>query len=259
MLRACKKNFLFYRRNRCSTGRSCSKADWRLTRVSFLLLKKKISLDNFLSYFQERPIIKLLVKWSFHIWVQISTNLPRLGYLWTQLWTTRPWYFYKANSWQSFRCNYQFYLLLGVPHVDNHWNLLQNDGNRYWQVFLTCDDIKERLKTTFLWWMPGHDDCVWTLVHIHYNTQFHTFQRNHQSLQWNVCAAHVNNFSSNLVACIDFSGLSGATVGWSGLSEKNNIELKWGTNKSRTGSTRTACPGWINSDRLGSNKKIKIK
>ena len=28
-----------------------------------------------------------------------------------------------------------------------------------------------------------------------------------------------NNFSSNLVECIDFSGLSGATVGWSRFSE----------------------------------------
>ena len=32
-------------------------------------------------------------------------------------------------------------------------------------------------------------------------------------------AAHVNSFSSNLVECIDFSGLSGATVGWSRFSE----------------------------------------
>ena len=32
-----------------------------------------------------------------------------------------------------------------------------------------------------------------------------------------------------------------------------------GRYKSRTGSTRTASPGRINSDRLGSNKKIKIK
>ena len=31
--------------------------------------------------------------------------------------------------------------------------------------------------------------------------------------QWNVCAAHVNNFSSNLVECIEFSDLSPATVG----------------------------------------------
>ena len=69
----------------------------------------------------------------------------------------------------------------------------------------------------FLWWTPGHNDCVWTLVHLHYTSQFHTFQGNHQSLQWNVCAAHVNNVSSNLVECIDFSDLSGATVGWSRL------------------------------------------
>ena len=35
VLRACKKNFLFYWRNICSTGRSCSEPDQRLTRVSF--------------------------------------------------------------------------------------------------------------------------------------------------------------------------------------------------------------------------------
>ena len=29
--------------------------------------------------------------------------------------------------------------------------------------------------------------------------------RAYQSLQWNVCAAHVNNFSSNLVECVDLS------------------------------------------------------
>ena len=51
VLRACKKNFLFYWRNRCSTGRSCSKADQRLTQVSFSFVKS-ISLDNFLSYFK---------------------------------------------------------------------------------------------------------------------------------------------------------------------------------------------------------------
>ena len=40
-----------------------------------------------------------------------------------------------------------------------------------------------------------------------------------KGLWWNVCAAHVNTFSSNLVKCIDFSGLSSATVGWSRFSE----------------------------------------
>ena len=40
MVRACKNNFLFYWRNRCSTGRRCSKADQRLTRVSFPFVKK---------------------------------------------------------------------------------------------------------------------------------------------------------------------------------------------------------------------------
>ena len=50
VLRACKKTFLFSWRNRCFTGRSCSKADQRLTRVSFSFVKN-ISLDNFLGYF----------------------------------------------------------------------------------------------------------------------------------------------------------------------------------------------------------------
>ena len=40
VLPACKKNFLFYWRNRCSAGRSCSKDDQRLTRVSFSFVKK---------------------------------------------------------------------------------------------------------------------------------------------------------------------------------------------------------------------------
>ena len=40
VLRACKKNFLFYWHNRCSAGRSCSKDDQRLTRVSFSFVKK---------------------------------------------------------------------------------------------------------------------------------------------------------------------------------------------------------------------------
>ena len=38
--RACKKNFLFYWRNRSSTERNCSKDDQRLTRVSFSFVKK---------------------------------------------------------------------------------------------------------------------------------------------------------------------------------------------------------------------------
>ena len=37
-----------------------------------------------------------------------------------------------------------------------------------------------------------------------------------QSLQWNVCAAHVNNFSSNLVERVDFSDSRVALL-WAGL------------------------------------------
>ena len=52
-----------------------------------------------------------------------------------------------------------------------------------------------------------------TLVHLHNSSQFHTFQVNHQSLQWNACA-QVNNFFSNLIEFVDFSNLRGATEGW---------------------------------------------
>ena len=40
--------------------------------------------------------------------------------------------------------------------------------------------------------------------------------RPYQSLQWNVCAAHVNNFSSNLVERVDFSDSRVALL-WAGL------------------------------------------
>ena len=41
MRRESKKNFLFYRCNRCSTGRSFSKAGQRLIRVSFSFVQKR--------------------------------------------------------------------------------------------------------------------------------------------------------------------------------------------------------------------------
>ena len=31
----------------------------------------------------------------------------------------------------------------------------------------------------------GKMNCVWTLVHLHYTSPFHTFQGNHQIFQWN--------------------------------------------------------------------------
>ena len=47
-------------------------------------------------------------------------------------------------------------------------------------------------------------------------SKFYTFQVNHQSLQWNVCA-YVNNFYSNLVEFVDFSNLGGRYRMWAGL------------------------------------------
>ena len=91
-----------------------------------------------------------------------------------------------------------------------------------------CWHLRPKTTNSFCGERRGTMNCVWTLVQLHYTSQFHTFQGNHQSLQWNVCAAHVNDFSSNLVECVDFNDLSGATVGR--LVYKffriNNIELK---------------------------------
>ena len=70
------------------------------------------------------------------------------------------------------------------------------------------------------------NDCAWTLVHLHYISQFHTFQGNHQSLQRNVCAAHVNNLSSNLIECTQFQWLDWRCCGLVTFFRINNIELK---------------------------------
>ena len=57
------------------------------------------------------------------------------------------------------------------------------------------------------------NECIWTLVHLAYTSQFHTFQVNHQSLQWNV-RAHVNSqFSviwSSLLISVTWGALLGA-------------------------------------------------
>ena len=62
-------------------------------------------------------------------------------------------------------------------------------------------------------WLTQEDNELFlnTQVHLHYTS--HTFQGNHESLQWSL-RAHVNNFFSTLVKCVDFSDLSVATVGW---------------------------------------------
>ena len=91
VLRACKKNFLFYWRNRCSTGLSCSKTDQRLNRVSFSFVKK-----NFFGYFSE-----LFLRASHHQLVgkmklsHLSSNFALTLLAWvilTQLSKARPRY-----------------------------------------------------------------------------------------------------------------------------------------------------------------------
>ena len=76
----------------------------------------------------------------------------------------------------------------------------------------------------FLWWTPGHNDCVWTLVHLHYTSQFYTFQGNNQSLQWNVCAAHVITFTVIWSSVIQWP--EWRYCGLLTFFRINNIELK---------------------------------
>ena len=81
-------------------------------------------------------------------------------------------------------------------------------------------------------------NCVWTLVCVQYTSQFHTFQVNHQNLQWNACA-HVNNVFSNLVKFVDFSNSRAYFWMVYKFFRINNIELKclfvqcWKYQKSR--------------------------
>ena len=60
VLRVWKKNFLFYWRNRCSTGSSRSKADQRLTRVSFSFVKKTFLWIIFSVIFKSVQSVNLL-------------------------------------------------------------------------------------------------------------------------------------------------------------------------------------------------------
>ena len=76
----------------------------------------------------------------------------------------------------------------------------------HWQVFLALT-AEYNLTTFFVWWTPGHTNmnCVRTLVHLYYTLSISHVSRDHRSLQWNLCAAHINNFSNNLVECVDLS------------------------------------------------------
>ena len=71
------------------------------------------------------------------------------------------------------------------------------------------------------------EPLIWTNksdIIVKYRTLFSDYSSNScdQSLQWNVCAAHVNNFSSNLVDRVDFSDSRVALL----PNKINNVELK---------------------------------
>ena len=67
------QNVLFYMRNRCFTGRSCSKADQRLTQDSFSFVKN-ISLDNFSQLFLRVSNQQLIGKMKLS---HLSSNFAR--------------------------------------------------------------------------------------------------------------------------------------------------------------------------------------
>ena len=76
--KVCKTNFLFYWPNRCSTGRSCAKADQRLTWVSFSFVKKLIIFSVIFKSVQSSTCWQ---NEAFTSEFKFRTNPPRLGYL----------------------------------------------------------------------------------------------------------------------------------------------------------------------------------
>ena len=81
VLRPCKKNFLFYWRNRCSIGRSCLKADQGLTRVPFSFVKKTFLWIIFWVIFKSVHSSTCWQNEAFTSEFNFRTNPPRLGYL----------------------------------------------------------------------------------------------------------------------------------------------------------------------------------
>ena len=81
VLRACKKTFLLSWRYRCFTGRSCSKADQRLTRVSFSFVKKTFLWIIFSVIFKSVQSSTCWQNEAFTSEFKFRTNPPRLGYL----------------------------------------------------------------------------------------------------------------------------------------------------------------------------------
>ena len=74
----------------------------------------------------------------------------------------------------------------------------------------------------------GAHDCVWTLVHLHCTSKFHTFKGNHQSLR-GMCVRLTSKpfpIINILVECIDFSGLVAYCRLVTFFRIPHNIELK---------------------------------
>ena len=116
--RACKKDFLFYR---CFFF--CSKT---FLCIFFSVIFKSIQSSKMkLSHLNSNFALTLLA------WVIL-----------TQLWTTRPRYCYKSKQLTKF-------LFLGHSTCRPLLKFTI-ELNRYWQVVLTCDDIKDRPNATKL-------------------------------------------------------------------------------------------------------------
>ena len=73
--------FLFYWRNRCSTRRSCSKADQRLPLVSFSFVKKTFLWIICSVIFKSVQSATCSQNEAFTSELKFRTNSPRLGYL----------------------------------------------------------------------------------------------------------------------------------------------------------------------------------
>ena len=102
VLQVCKTNFLFYWPNRCSTGRSCAKADQRLTWVSFSFVKKLIIFSVIFKSVQSSTCWQ---NEAFTSEFTFRTNPPLLGYLNTAL-NNPAQVLLKSKQLTSFRCNH---------------------------------------------------------------------------------------------------------------------------------------------------------
>ena len=94
-----------------------------------------------------------------------------------------------------------------------------------WQFFSTCVDIKDP-RPHFLWWTLKHNELCFNTGSL--TLLFFSHISRESSVSSGLCVLTSISIFSNLVECVDFSDLSGATEGWFiSFFRINNIELRF--------------------------------